>query len=648
MCGIVGFYDETVNGPEARAICARMAGLLRHRGPDAEGFWTSPEGHLQLGHRRLAIIDLSPTGAQPMVSSDGNGTLIFNGEIYNYRELRADLAARGIVFAGKSDTEVLLNALLHLGPIETLKRINGMFAFAYWNGRANELILARDRLGEKPLYYAWEQGRFLFGSEIKCLRGHPKFSAEVKLSAVASFLQLRYIPAPETIYDRTYKLPPGHLMVFRPGSRAPEAPRLYWSLSEAVVRASGVARVQVPAQEHIKEAERRLRRSVKLRMISDRPLGCFLSGGTDSTLVAALMQAESTKPIRTFTIGYREQEFDEASDAERVARLLGTEHTTFVVTSEDAFRTIGRLGEIYDEPFGDPSQIPTVMLAALASKHVTVALTGDGGDEVFGGYNRYVWTQGTWPILRRIPRSVREILSGRLDRLDSGGWTTASSLLGRIVPAGMRLRNISDKAGKVAQAIKARDGLELYRGFISSWTDAHTLCGIERKIAFPFERLELPLCIGQLEEWMMYWDSLTYLPDDILVKLDRATMAASLEGRVPFLDNEVISHAWSMPMELKIHRGIGKIAIREILGRHLPASLFNRPKTGFGIPIGAWLRGPLREWAESLLKEQRLRALIDMRSIDEAWNLHCQGRVDAEQRLWPILALAGWLSGGSV
>ncbi len=634
MCGITGFIS-TVGGDRDRdaAVLARMIAALTHRGPDAAGAWRDAPGRVHLGHRRLAILDLSPGGAQPMATPDGRGVIAFNGEIFNFAELRAALEAEGLAFRSRSDTEVLLAALHHWGAERTLPRLNGQFAFAYFDARDDSLTLARDRFGEKPLYYALQDGVLFFASELKALRAHPGYRAAIDREAAALFLRYGYVPAPHAIYEETWKLPAGHGVRFTAGKLRRAEPQPYWSLARTIDAAASEP-MAGPADELADEAERLLRRATEQRLVADRAVGCFLSGGIDSSTVAALMQRSSAQKVRTFTVGYREAELNEADDAARVARHLGTEHTTFTVGSAEALELIPRLAEIYDEPFADSSQIPTALLARLTAQHVTVALTGDGGDEIFGGYNRHVAALRIWPRVNRWPPPLRRAGAVLLDA------AAASEFLANALLAG-RARAPGDKLRKLAQLVGARDEAELYRRLTSLLDDPEIL-GSAGGRPLPFERLALPTRTLGTTERMMFWDTLTYLPDDILAKVDRATMAFGLEGRTPFLDHDVLRLAWRLPLAEKVGPEHGKRILRRVLARHVPRELFERPKSGFAVPIGAWLRGPLRDWAEALLRTPALGDYVGVERARELWERHQDGE-NLEHRIWPILMFGAWL-----
>jgi asparagine synthase (glutamine-hydrolysing) len=643
MCGIVGFISSQALPPgQASAILSAMTDALSHRGPDAEGRWNDPTGRVHLGHRRLAIIDLTPGGAQPMHTPDCRGVIVFNGEIYNFPEIKVALEAEGIPFSSRSDTEVLLAALHHWGVERTLPKLNGMFAFAYWDARSGSLYLARDRIGEKPLYYSQQGGRLFFSSELKALRAHPEFSARMNDAALPHYLRFNYIPSPLTILEQTWKLPPAHWTRFDLRTGALEEPQAYWSVA-GDMEAAAASPLVGSLEELSRQAEELLLRSVKMRLNSDRPVGCFLSGGIDSSTIASLMAAVAGQQIQTFTIGYGHAAMNEAEDAEAVARHLGTAHTTFVVQSPDVMDLIPQLAYIYDEPYADSSQLPTCLLSRLTSRHVTVALTGDGGDEIFGGYNRYVWAKKVWLRMQRFPAPIRGGGVKAVRSLSPRTWDSISGAIELLLPRNYRVRGAGDKLYKVADLFMATSEADLYRRLISIMQEPDKFCLVPGPTALPFELLSPPSALIRAEERMMFWDTQTYLPDDILVKLDRAAMRWGLEGRIPFLDNEVMRFGWRLPFDAKVAPGEGKRVVRKLLERHVPRELFNRPKTGFSIPIGVWLRGPLRAWAEDVLSASVLRQHIRPEPVRALWNEHLSGRCNNEHKLWSVLMLGCWL-----
>jgi len=643
MCGITGFLnDGTLRKEDARAVLQRMTDAIRHRKPDADGLWQSDDGVVNLGHRRLSILDLSPTGAQPMVSAEGRYVISFNGEIYNFPELRAELEAAGQGFRGTSDTEVLLQGIRQWGVTAILPRLNGMFAFALWDTRDRKLTLARDRFGEKPLYYAWHDGVLLFGSELKALAEHPAFRREINTAALAQLLRFNYVPWPDCIFKNAWKMGPGHVVCIKPGQVPPE-PTPFWSLSTMV----GQRQLQtVDARDPalIDQLDVTMKRAVLDRMVSDVPLGAFLSGGIDSSTIVALMQAQSARPIKTFTIGFWEAPFNEADDAAQVARHLGTEHHELYLSNRECTDVIATLPRIYDEPFADSSQIPTALVSRFTRKHVTVALSGDAGDEMFGGYNRYVWTARVWPRLARMPRGFRQRLALGIHSFSPAYWEKWFALGNAIVPSRFRVRGGGEKLHKLAQAMGASSVDELYKGFVSQWQNPSEVLVQGTEPLFLSRHIEqIPASIDYIER-MMYLDSVTYLPSDILCKVDRASMASGLETRIPFLDNNVVELAWNMPLDVKIHRGVSKWPLRQLLGRYVPEELFSRPKMGFGIPIDSWLRGPLRGWAEEMLDERRLSesGYFNVSVVRHRWSEHLAGRRNHQHLLWIVMMFEAW------
>lgn len=628
MCGLGGIVDPKIGlGPDRlREIAQAMSRTLAYRGPDAEGFLIEPEAGLAFAHRRLAIVDLTPTGAQPMTSSDGRYVCIYNGEIYNFQDLREELRAAGRKFRGTSDTEVFLEACSEWGPERAIARLNGMFAIALWDTRERGVILARDHLGIKPLYYAATAERLWFASELKAFQHCPGWRPEIDADALTAYMRHGYVPGPGTIYRNVFKLPPAHLMRWRAG--AAEAPRAFWSLRNAAEQGAAQARNgRFDARAAEDGLDALLRDAVRRQMVADVPLGAYLSGGIDSSTVVALMQAQSNRPVRSFTAGFSEGSHDERDHARAIARHLGADHTELLVTPKDALDVVPCLPEMFDEPFADPSQIPTALLSALTRKHVTVTLTGDGGDEAFAGYQRYLWTMDLWRRIEAVPVGLR--------RAAAGGLCAAS-----LLPNAW----LADKSSKLAEALACDSRDALYRRLTSQWTDPGAVAPTGREPPSPLDDATLKRSLPDPLLRFQYIDAATYLPDDILVKLDRAAMASSLEGRVPLLDYRVVEHAWSLPAQARIGGGKGKLMLRRILARYVPDHLFERPKMGFGVPIGRWLREPLRDWAEDLLQPRHLAAdgLIDPRPVQAAWARHLAGKRDNQYPLWTVLMFMAW------
>ena len=620
MCGIAGFLTLSSSTDDAlRQRGERMSATLHHRGPDDSGVWVDAASGVALASRRLAILDLSPAGRMPMTSHCGRFVIAFNGEIYNFRDIRADLEHDGHRFVSNSDTEVLVNAWAAWGPQRTFDALNGMFSFAVWDRHERSLTVARDRLGEKPLYFARCGRSFVFGSELKALRVHPEFTASIDRRSLALLLRFGYVPAPHSIYEGVHKLQPGYFLTLR-SADDDLAPQPYWN-AKAVVEA-GIQNTVAPNFKDATDAlEELLRDSIRLRMLADVPVGAFLSGGIDSSLVVALMQAQRTAAVKTFTVGFDEESHDESHYAQAIARHLGTQHTEVRVSSAEAAEVIKSLPDIYDEPFADPSQIPTYMVSRLARASVTVSLSGDGGDELFGGYHEYVLGVQRWNILRRLVPLAR---SFRLQRV------TVPQALGRFARA--------------TQFLELETPEAVHHYHVSGWKRPLTVVTDTVEHATVFTRPSSWIAGMTEAERMMYLDMVTYLPEDILTKLDRASMAVSLEARVPILDHRVVEFAWRLPLSFKISGRQGKRILRNIVARHVPPELFERPKMGFGFPLADWLRGPLRCWAEDLLSEASLRrdGLLNPEPIRQAWGEHLRGAKNRSTELWSILMLQAW------
>ena len=638
MCGIAGFLDpkRRSGDNELRALAAGMAGALRHRGPDGQGVWADAEAGVALAHTRLSIIDLSPAGAQPMLSASGRFALSYNGEIYNAGELRAELERAGYTFRGHSDTEMMVEGFAAWGVEATVKRLIGMFAFAAFDRSARTLTLGRDRLGIKPLYWGRANGRVVFASELKALATLPDWAPEIDRQALASYLCTGYVPTPSSIYQGIDKLEPGTLLEI--AANGETRSERYWSLLDVAMtgRAKPIDLTETEARDRL---EALLADAVTRRMVADVPLGAFLSGGIDSSTVTALMQANSSRPVRTFTIGFHEHGFDEASQAKAVAAHLGTDHTELYVTPEEALRVVPKLPAIYDEPFADSSQVPTFLVSEMTRQHVTVALTGDGGDELFAGYNRYGQGLRIARALRLLPRPVGHYLARTIEAVPPSSWDRLFDL----IPSGARPRQPGDKLHKLA-GVLGDDPANYYHSLLSQWTGAWSLVkGATRPESLAFSE-EIRARFGDELSWMQYADTVTYLPDDILTKVDRASMAVSLEARVPLLDHRVVDFAWHLPARLKMRGGQGKWLLRQVLYKYVPKPLVERPKMGFGVPIDAWLRGPLKDWAADLLDPTAMTqaGFLDPAPIQEKWVEHQSGARNWQHFLWNVLMFEAW------
>ena len=629
MCGIAGFLDlKRQTGAEMLASEAQaMGNALIHRGPDSGGIWTDEATGAALAFRRLAIIDLSPAGDQPMTSVNGRYILVFNGEIYNFKELRKDFEANGCSLRGDSDTEVMLEGFVAWGVEATVKRLIGMFAFALWDREERRLWLCRDRLGIKPLYFGEVDGLFLFGSELKALRAKQGWTPRIDRDALAAYTRFNYVPTPHSIYAGIHKLEPATLLSYAPGS-APTLSR-YWDMSAIATQ----ERRDISDAAAVDEAEALLTDAVTRRMVSDVPLGALLSGGIDSATVVALMQKSSAQPIRTFTIGFKEGGFDEATHARAVAEHLGTEHTEIAMSPEHALNVIPRLADWYDEPFADSSALPTRLVCELAQRDVTVTLSGDGGDETFLGYNRYQAADALWQRMQGTPAPLRRLAALVLGGVPTGVW----DMVAKVGPPSRRPNLAGDKAHKLAAALSENNADEIYWNLVSHWKEP----------LVPGAGLAGNMTMNQIPDFgerMAYYDTVSYLPDDILAKVDRASMSVGLEARVPLIDHRLLEFAWSLPKRMRMRNGTSKWLLRQVLYRHVPATIVDRPKSGFAVPIAAWLRGPLREWAESLIDEQRLaeEGWFDPTPIRHAWTEHLAGRGNHWEALWGVCVAQAW------
>ncbi|HEU0071833.1 MAG TPA: asparagine synthase (glutamine-hydrolyzing) [Alphaproteobacteria bacterium] len=645
MCGIAGLLDHsrTLGGDSLESLAARMAGTLLHRGPDDGGAWSAANAGIGFGFRRLAIIDLTPAGHQPMLADDGKSAIVFNGEIYNAEDIRRELDAMGGApnggWRGHSDTEVLLQACRRFGVVGATQRLVGMFAFAFWDDAAQRLTLVRDRLGIKPLYWARAGKQFLFASELKALRAHPDFSAEIDDTALSAYLRQAYVPAPRSIYRDAAKLPPGHMLTVTAGGE-PQISR-YWNLRDIARDGQRAAKNKpIDNAAAIEEMDKLLREAVKLRMIADVPLGAFLSGGIDSSTVVALMQAQSDRPVKTFTIGFHEAGYNEAAHAKQVAAHLGTEHTELYISPDHALQLIPRIPDLFDEPFADPSQVPTYLVSEMTRRHVTVALSGDGGDELFAGYSRYSWAARLKRWTDSVPLPLRQLTAAAMRAVPTESWDSLS----RLIPENRRPRQFGHKVQKLAGLLAERSADDVRRRLVGFWHKPEELLGREYA---PYDALWDDSINADLPDFtarMQYLDTVTYLPDDILAKVDRASMAVSLEARVPLLDHRVVEHVWNLPADLKLHQGKAKWLLRQVLYKYVPASLVERPKMGFAVPINSWLRGPLRDWAESLLDETRLKreGIFDPAPIRRKWQEHLSESRDWQFDLWVVLMFQAW------
>jgi len=639
MCGITGFWGPA-GRTGLRATARAMANAIRHRGPDDNGEWYDEHAGIALAHRRLSILDLSPEGRQPMTSPSGRYVIVFNGEVYNFEELRAQLP--GYRWRGHSDTEVMLAAFETWGIERAVRAFVGMFAFALWDTQERELYLVRDRLGIKPLYYGRCKQYLLFGSELKAMCVHPSFDAEIDRGAVALLMRHNYVPHPYSIYRGIRKLVPGTILRVPWGGDLPD-PKPFWSARE-VAEAGVDNRFANDPRAAVEALDELLRDATRLRMIADVPLGAFLSGGIDSSAVVALMQAQSTRPVRTFSIGFAEQGYNEAPFAAEVARHLGTDHTELYVTPAEAQAVVPKLPEYFDEPFADSSQIPTFLVSALARQHVTVSLSGDGGDELFAGYPRYVLANQIWGSIQRFPMSARRMVAAGVRSISADTWNTVFRKTGTLLPERIRRRRPGEQMHRFADTFAADSPETIYRRIVSHWDPPEVvLDAVEPPTALTDagRQANLPDFMSR----MMFLDLVSYLPDDILTKVDRASMAVSLEARVPLLDHRVVEFAWRLPMSLRIRNRQEKWLLRQVLFKYVPRKLVERPKMGFGMPVGDWLRGPLREWGEALLQPSRLaqQGFLDPQIVQKAWREHLSGRSNWQYHLWDVLMFQAWL-----
>lgn len=639
MCGIAGLWDRRAAADQQRLeqIARRMSDPIAHRGPDSSGVWADAAAGVGFGHLRLAIVDLTATGHQPMISASGRTVITYNGEVYNAAALRPELEARGVRFRGHSDTEVILEACEAWGVDAAVKRFIGMFAFALWDARDRRLTLVRDRLGIKPLYWGTVGDMTLFGSQPKAITAHPAWEKRLDPAALRDYLRFGYVPAPQSIFGGMRQLAPGGIVEIDAAGRVSE--RRFWDMAE-VARRGVAARRADDETELADELETLLRDAIRLRMIADVPLGAFLSGGIDSSTVVALMQAESNRPVKTFSIGFHEGSHDEAVHAKAVAGHLGTEHRELYLSPAEAREIIPSLPDWYDEPFADSSEIPTHLVARLARQEVTVTLSGDGGDELFAGYTRYTQGIRLWQRSRALPGVLRCAAVGLVSAVRPSVWDGLAALL----PASIRPPQTGARAHKLAAMLGAADLDTLYRSVVAMWHDPEAILRTRGLPPAPVWQRDVPAEVTDPVERMQFLDTVAYLPDDILAKVDRATMAIGLEARVPLIDHRVVEFAWSLPPALKGADGHGKRLLRQVLYRHVPRGLVERPKMGFAVPVGAWLAGPLRDWTESLIGEHRLRreGIFDPKPIRRIWDEHRAGRRNHEAALWAVLMFQAW------
>jgi len=654
MCGITGIFGN-LRKEEFDSSIHEMSATLNHRGPDDAGTWINEENGVAFGHQRLSIIDLSSAGHQPMVSQCGRFTTVFNGEIYNHLQLRDKLntSANKQSWKGHSDTETLVTAFSQWGIEKTLQQLVGMFAIAVWDFKEKRLFLIRDRFGEKPLYYGWSNGVFLFGSELKALQKYKRFSNQIDRGALSLYMKYMYVPTPYSIFRDIYKLEPGCILQIDKGTKPPTLPLFapfrdqginiaqWYSISN--MAQAGQKNLITDQNDAVDLIEKTLLESVRSQLISDVPLGAFLSGGIDSSVITALMQKVCKDPVKTFTIGFEESSFNEAVYAKEVSRHLGTEHHELYVTSSDAFKVIPHLPTLYDEPFADSSQIPTYLASKLARESVTVSLSGDAGDELFGGYNRYLWGSRVWNKVRWMPLIVRQTLGVAINKISVNTWDS----IGNSLPNSSRVSLMGDKAHRMAHRLKNVKSLDdVYHSLVTEgYKEDGLVVNDKAALITKLDNNDIVSGIVDFEHRMMLLDSLTYLPDDILTKVDRAAMGVSLETRIPFLDYRVAELAWRLPLDTKINNGETKWPIRQVLYKYVPKELIERPKAGFAIPVGQWIRGPLREWAADLLNEERIRreGYFNPELVQQLWQQHLSGKYDWTPRLWAILMFQAWL-----
>lgn len=630
---------------------SKMCNTLIHRGPDAEGIWINEEIGIAFSHRRLAILDLSPNGAQPMLSSSGRYKIIFNGEIYNHEVIKGEILALqngNVSWKGHSDTATMLAAFEVWGIHKAVEKFNGMFAFAVWDFKEKKLYLGRDRVGEKPLYYGWCNSFFLFGSELKALKTHSSFKREINLEAIALFLKLGYIPQPHSIYKGIYKLPPGTLLCLDSThlqNRTIPEPIEYWSLHQAVSRGKEDSLVGIPVDQVVNELDDLLSKAIAQQMVADVPVGAFLSGGIDSSTIVALMQKQSTNQVKTFTVGFEQSSINEAEIAKLVSNHLNTDHTSIYVTHKEAMEVIPLVPSLYDEPFADSSQIPTFLISKLARQHVKVSLSGDAGDELFGGYNRHLFSQKMEFFMKNAPSQLRAYL-GKFIRIFPASWlNNMAESYSQTLKNKKVISSFGDKMQKLSHVIST-PSQNIYDTMVSNVYDINPLLASDAYQELTLGNTPLPVELRSLSEEIMYRDTLSYLPDDILVKVDRAAMGVGLETRIPMLDKDVIEYAWRLPLSMKIKDNKGKWILRQVLAKYVPTELMNRPKQGFAIPLDSWLRGPLYEWARSILSEENVNraGILNYSVIETMLEQHRSGKKNLQNQLWCIIVLQLWLN----
>ena len=646
MCGICGFVDlsNRYDQLNRHRIISEMTNTLIHRGPDDVGYWHDQGKGVSLGHRRLSIVDLSVHGSQPMLSNSGRYVIVFNGEIYNHLLLRKELIRSGvnISWRGHSDTEILLACIDTWGIEKSIQKSSGMFAVAIFDNKENNLFLVRDRMGEKPLYYGFQNGVFLFASELKAINKHPDSMRDIDRNALALQFRYSYIPTPYSIYKGIKKLKAGSILRINLSKsnfkkEILEEPKTYWSLEDVVINAQKNIYTG-NSIEAIDDLNDLLGKSVRDQMVADVPLGAFLSGGIDSSLIVSLMQSQSSVPIDTFTIGFSEDDYNEAIFAKKIAKHLGTKHTELYVSSNDALSVVDKLPQIYDEPFSDSSQIPTYLISEMTKKNVSVSLSGDAGDELFGGYNRYLWTRKIWSRIKFMPISLRKFITYGMTSVSPSAWN-------KILKQILDTPQPGDKMHKLSSILTSSSAEDCYLNLISHWNNSDNIVIGATDISVPVNNINDHLDFDSIEQKMMYLDAISYLPDDILTKIDRASMSVSLETRIPFLNHHVVEFANTLPLSMKIKNGESKWILRQLLDKYVPREFTERPKMGFGIPIDIWLRGPLRDWAESLLEESRLKkeGFLNYEPIRRKWVEHLSGRRNWQYHLWDILMFQAWL-----